>query len=104
MAPVLGVAGLCVVGFAYSIPAFYAEGSAAKISLNTGIVLLILAVGVVLVRPGGAVQSALGTTNPGGVMVRRLLPPAVVVPLVLGCCSSAASATASMVRPSARGC
>ncbi|MDQ6745195.1 MAG: GGDEF domain-containing protein [Actinomycetota bacterium] len=84
MAPVVGVAGLCVVGFAYSIPAFYSEGSAAKISLNTGIVLLILAVGVVFVRPGGAVQRALGTTNPGGVMVRRLLPPAVVVPLVLG--------------------
>ncbi len=84
MIPVLGVAALCIVGFAYSIPAFYAEGSAAKISLNTGIVLLTLAVGVVFLRPGGGVQRTLGTTDPGGVMVRRLLPPAVVVPLVLG--------------------
>lgn len=84
MAPVLGVAGLAVVGFAYSIPAFYGEASAAKIALNTGVVFLALAVGVVFVRPGGAIQRMLSTTDPGGVMARRLLPLAIVVPLVLG--------------------
>lgn len=84
MAPVLGVTGLSVVGFAYSIPVFYGETSIAKIALNTGIVFLILAVGVICVRPGGAIQRMLSTTDPGGVMARRLLPLAVVVPLVLG--------------------
>jgi len=84
MAPVLGVAGLSVVGFAYSIPVFYGETSIAKIALNTGIVFLILAVGVICVRPGGGMQRMLGTTDPGGVMARRLLPLAVVVPLALG--------------------
>ncbi len=84
MAPVLGVTGLSVVGFAYSIPVFYGETSIAKIALNTGIVLLILAAGVVFVRPDGTMPRMLGTTDPGGVMARRLLPLAVVVPLVLG--------------------
>jgi len=84
MAPILGVTGLSVVGFAYSIPVFYGETSIAKIALNTGIVFLILAVGVICVRPGGGMQRMLSTTDPGGVMARRLLPLAVVVPLALG--------------------
>jgi len=84
MAPVIGVAGLSVVGFAYSIPGFYAEASAAKIAVNTGIVLLVLAGGVVFARPPGAMQRLLTTTDPGGIMARRLLPLAIVVPLVLG--------------------
>lgn len=84
MAPVLGVAGLCVVGWAYSIPAFYAQASLAKMAVNTGIVFVILAAGVVFVRPGGNLQGMLSTTDPGGVMARRLIPLAVVVPLVLG--------------------
>lgn len=84
MAAVIGVSGLSVVGFAYSIPAFYGETSIARIALNTGIVLLVLAIGVIFARPGGAMQTMLSTTNPGGVMGRRLLPLAIVVPLVLG--------------------
>ncbi|MGI8712164.1 MAG: diguanylate cyclase domain-containing protein [Solirubrobacteraceae bacterium] len=84
MLPVIGVAGLSVVGFAYSIPAFYTETSEAKIAFSTGIVFLILAVGVVFAGPGAAMQRMLNTTDPGGVMARRLLPLAIVVPLVLG--------------------
>ncbi len=84
MAPVAGVAGLSVVGFAYSIPAFYGETSIAKIAVNTGAAFLILCTGVVFVRPGGGMQRMLGTTDPGAVMGRRLLPLAIVVPLVFG--------------------
>jgi len=84
MAPVVGVAALCAVGWAYSIPGFYAQASFAKMAVNTGIVFVILAAGVVFVRPGGSLQRMLTTTDPGGVMARRLLPLAVVVPLVLG--------------------
>jgi len=84
MVPVFAVAGLCIVGFSYSIPAFYAEGSPAKIALNTGLVFLFLGAGVVCVRPGGTIQRMASTTDPGGVMARRLVPLAVVVPLALG--------------------
>ncbi len=84
MVPVLALAGLSVVGFAYAIPAFYTEASNAKIALNTGILFIILAFGVVFAKPGGGMQRMLSTTDPGGVMARRLLPLAIVVPLVLG--------------------
>jgi len=84
MAPVFGVAGLSIVGFAYTIPAFYGEASIAKIALNTSVVFLVLATGIVFARPGGGMQRMLSTTDPGEVMARRLLPLAIVVPLVLG--------------------
>ncbi len=84
MLPVVAAAGLSVVGFAYEIPAFYGETSIAKIALNTSIVFLILATGTVFAAPGSGMPRALNTADPGRVMARRLLPLAIVVPLVLG--------------------
>ena len=84
MIPVVAAAGLSVVGFAYEIPAFYGETSIAKIALNTSIVFLILATGIVFAAPGSGMPKVLSTADPGRVMARRLLPLAIVVPLVLG--------------------
>jgi diguanylate cyclase (GGDEF)-like protein len=84
MVPVLAVASMCVVGYAYTIPAFYGPASAAKMALNTGLAFLVLAAGVMFAAPHGRSRRILATTNPGAVMARRLLPLAVLVPLTLG--------------------
>jgi len=84
MLPVLAVASMCLIGYAYSIPAFYGPASAAKMALNTGVVFLLLAAGIMFAVPYGRSQRILVTTNPGTVMARRLLPLAVLVPLTLG--------------------
>ncbi|MFZ0385994.1 MAG: diguanylate cyclase [Solirubrobacteraceae bacterium] len=84
MTPVVGAAGLSIVGFAYEIPVFYGEASTAKIALNTSIVFLILATGIVFGRTDREVQRMRSTADPGQVMARRLLPLAIVVPLLLG--------------------
>lgn len=84
MVPVVAVAGLCLVGYAYSIPVFYGPGSATKMAVNTGILFLVLALGVTLAAPGGRLQHVLHTHDPGTVMARRLLPFTILVPLVLG--------------------
>jgi len=82
--PVLAVAAMCVIGYAYAIPAFYGPASAAKMALNTGGTFLVLATGIMLAAPYGRSRRILGATNPGTVMARRLLPLAVLVPLALG--------------------
>jgi diguanylate cyclase (GGDEF)-like protein len=84
MVPVLAVATLCLIGYVYTIPVFYGPASAAKMALNTGILFLIIAGGIVFARPRGRLQAILDTTDPGAVMARRLLPIAVLTPLVLG--------------------
>ena len=84
MAPVAAIAAMCVVGYAYSIPAFYGPASAAKMALNTGIAFLLLACGVVFAQEDGRLKRLLVTTDPGSVMARRLIPLAILVPLTLG--------------------
>jgi diguanylate cyclase (GGDEF)-like protein len=84
MAPVAAVAAMCVIGYAYSIPAFYGPASAAKMALNTGIAFLLIACGVVFAQEDGRLKRLLTTTDPGSVMARRLIPLAVLVPLTLG--------------------
>jgi diguanylate cyclase (GGDEF)-like protein len=82
--PVLVVASMCLVGYAYSIPAFYGPAAAAKMALNSGVAFLVLASGIMLAAPHGRTRRILGAINPGTVMARRLLPLAVLVPLALG--------------------
>jgi diguanylate cyclase (GGDEF)-like protein len=75
---------MSLVGYAYSIPAFYGPGSAAKLAVNTALCFLALAVALLLARPRGRVLELATTTSPAGVIVRRMVPLCVVVPLVLG--------------------
>jgi hypothetical protein len=84
MVPVLAVASMCLIGYAYAIPAFYGPAAAARMPLNAGIAFLVLGAGVMFATPHGRSQRILANTNPGTVMARRLLPLAVLVPLTLG--------------------
>jgi len=83
LVPVVGVAALALIGYAYSIPAFYGPSSAAKMALNTAIAFLVLAAGVMFAGPSSSSQKV-SSTDLGVAMARRLLPLAVVVPFVLG--------------------
>jgi len=82
--PVALVAAMSMIGYAYSIPAFYGPGSAAKMAINTAACFLVLTAGVLLARPHGRLMALAMTTAPGGMMARRLLPFAVFLPLALG--------------------
>jgi diguanylate cyclase (GGDEF)-like protein len=75
---------MSLIGYAYSIPAFYGPASSAKLAVNTALCFLALAVALLLARPRGRVLELATTTNPAGVIVRRMVPLCVVVPLVLG--------------------
>jgi uncharacterized membrane protein len=84
MVPVAAVAAMCLIGYAYSIPAFYGPASAARMALDTGIAFLLIACGVVFAQEDGRLQRLRTTTDPGSVMARRLIPLAILVPLTLG--------------------
>lgn len=75
---------MSLIGYAYSIPAFYGPASAAKMAVNTSFCFLALATALLIARPRGRFFELATTTDPGGVMVRRMVPLCLVVPLVLG--------------------
>jgi diguanylate cyclase (GGDEF)-like protein len=82
--PAALVACMSIIGYMYGIPAFYGPASAAKMALNTALCFLALGAAIVLARPHGHVLRLATTDDPGGVMMRRLGPVAIVVPLTLG--------------------
>ena len=82
--PVAAMGAMTLVGYLYAIPVFYGPASAAKMALNTGVCFLALAAAIVLARPPGRLVALASTHDPGGIMLRRLLPLAIVVPLLLG--------------------
>ncbi len=82
--PVALVAGMAILGYAYSLPIFYGPASAAKMAVNTAGCFIALALAIVLARPRGQLLRLATTTDPGGVMMRRLGPFVLSVPLLLG--------------------
>ncbi len=82
--PMAVVATMSLIGYAYSIPAFYGPASAAKMAVNTAACFVALALGLLIARPRGRFLELATTTDPGGVMVRRMVPLCLLVPLVLG--------------------
>jgi diguanylate cyclase (GGDEF)-like protein len=84
MIPVAAMGAMTLVGYLYAIPVFYGPASAAKMALNSGVCFLAMAAAIVLARPHGRLVRLAGTHDPGGIMLRRLLPLAIVMPLLLG--------------------
>ena len=78
------VALLALTGYAYGSATFYAVGRFIPMALNTAICLFVLAIGVVCARPHRQPLRIMTSPTIGGAMVRRLLPWAFVVPLLLG--------------------
>ena len=82
--PLAVVSAMSLIGYAYSIPEFYGPASAAKMAVHTAACFILLAGGILLARPHGRLLALATTTDPGGIMLRRLLPLAIVGPIVLG--------------------
>jgi diguanylate cyclase (GGDEF)-like protein len=82
--PILFVPSMSLIGYAYSIPAFFGPGAAAKMAVHTAMCFVVLALGILLARPRGWLVALARTTDPGGVMLRRLAPLAALIPFVLG--------------------
>jgi PAS domain S-box-containing protein len=74
-----------VIGFLYGIKrvyvlAFHGEGTA--MAIHTAVTLTILCAGALLSRPDWGIVSTITSQGPGGVMMRRLLPAALLFPVV----------------------
>jgi PAS domain S-box-containing protein len=72
------------VGFLYGIGPFYSRAGVTDIAWPTVIALFALGVGLALAGGGGSDRAVLWRDDPGGVLLRTLLPGVILVPLVLG--------------------
>lgn len=82
--PVIAVTFFALLGYIFGQAAFYKIGPYVRISWQTSASCLLLAVGILFLRPQATFVRLLVSESLGGATARRLLPVAVGVPVFLG--------------------
>lgn len=73
-----------IIGYAYSAATLTSIKSYIPMAIHTAIGFVVLATGVLCARPMRGLMSILSGRGSGGMMARRLLPAAVLIPALLG--------------------
>jgi hypothetical protein len=85
LALVPGLLGLLsLTGYAYGVHSLYWIGTYKGMAIHTALAFVLLSVGSLLARPDRPISKLLLSESVGGLMVRRLLPFAIAIPVVLG--------------------
>ncbi len=75
---------LALLGYAYRVPSFYGIASFVPMSLCTATAFMSLGVGILLARSDSGITAVIASDTAGGIVARRLLPLAVLLPAGLG--------------------
>jgi len=75
---------LALLGYAYDVKALYGFFMFSTVAIHTALALLVVNIGILMSRPQRGLLGVLTSTTAGGVMARRLLPLALLAPLIIG--------------------
>tara|TARA_R110002073_G_scaffold133122_14_gene280244 strand:+ start:178 stop:3087 length:2910 start_codon:yes stop_codon:yes gene_type:complete len=75
---------LAIVGYAYSSVNLIGMKAYIPMALNTAVGFAILCIGILCSRPTEGLMRIISDRGAGGVMARRLLPAAILIPAVIG--------------------
>jgi len=78
------IALLALIGYVYGITPLYHIPKLIAISLNSTLAFIIFSLGILLARPAYGIITVVASDTAGGAMARRLLPAAVIIPILLG--------------------
>lgn len=81
---VCSIAVVPLMGYAYGMDRLYAMPRYTGIALPTAVALLVLGIGLVFARPSVGVMRIVCSPDPGGLLARRFLLPALLLPFVSG--------------------
>jgi two-component system, cell cycle sensor histidine kinase and response regulator CckA len=78
------IALVAVIGYVYSVASFYKLASYTGMAIHTSALFILLAVGILLNDPESELVRMISSDSLGAVLERRLLPAALLVPLIVG--------------------
>jgi PAS domain S-box-containing protein len=78
------LAATMLLGHIYQVESFYIFESFTAMAAHTAAAFLLLAVGISCARPRRGMTAILAGDSPAGVTMRSLLPPALIVPPIVG--------------------
>jgi diguanylate cyclase (GGDEF)-like protein len=73
-----------IVGHLYGVPILYGSIQYTSMAFHTGVSFLLLSFGALFIHPNVGMAAAFWSSTSGGVVARRLIPLAIVVPIALG--------------------
>jgi PAS domain S-box-containing protein len=85
LALVAGLSSLvAMLGYAYGFGSLYAIRPYSSVALHTALASIVCSAGIVCARRDHAIVSLFASSGPSGVLARRLIPAAILVPALLG--------------------
>ncbi|MBA2485473.1 MAG: PAS domain S-box protein [Nitrospira sp.] len=78
------IGGVAVVGYLYGVQSLYQVGAFPSISASTACLLAAIGWGILCARPGQGFMATLASEDLGGLMLRRILPFAIGLPILAG--------------------
>lgn len=75
---------MSLVGYSYGTKTLYGIASYIPMAFNTAVLFEAVALGILCARPERGLAAVLAAVDLGGVMARRLLPAAILIPCLLG--------------------
>ncbi len=75
---------LAIIGYAYSSLSLIGVESYIPMALNTAATFAVLCLGILCARPTAGLMAIISKRGAGGVMARRLLPAAILLPVMIG--------------------
>jgi len=73
-----------LIGYLYGVSALYGIGVYTQMSMHTAVTFVILGLGVLLASPAEGLMRTVTSNTMGGLLIRRIMPFVVVLPVVLG--------------------
>lgn len=78
------IAFLAFTGYLYDASALLGVGSFTQMALHTSLTLLVLCASIIAITPQRSIGAILLSASPGGIVARRLIPAAFLVPITVG--------------------
>jgi chemotaxis family two-component system sensor kinase Cph1 len=71
-------------GYLLNIGLFYSNPRLTAIAWPTVVALMFSGLGLVFIKPGNILKNLIISDNPGDILIRKLLPAIIIIPLVIG--------------------
>jgi len=81
---VMVVALLSLLGYLFQVRELFGIAQLTGIAFHTAFAFLLLGLGALLARPEAGFMRRVVADDPGGLMIRRMLPAAIVLPVLIG--------------------
>jgi diguanylate cyclase (GGDEF)-like protein/PAS domain S-box-containing protein len=78
------ISGLALIGYFYGVSSLYQIGAYSSMALHTALNFLLLSIGMIFAKPENPFMQTILADTPGGSILRRFVPFAIVLPVFLG--------------------